>query len=98
MQTENRLLADLARLASGAVGLVHGLRGEIRERLRARAESALERLDLVRREEFEAVKTMAARAREQNETLKSELDALRAHVAPRAAPAKAAKARRRKAA
>jgi len=98
MQTENRLLADLARLASGAVGLVHGLRGEIRERLRARAESALERLDLVRREEFEAVKTMAARARAQNESLKSELDTLRARMAPKSAPAKTAKARRRKAA
>jgi len=81
MQTENRLLADLARLASGAVGLVHGLRGEIRDRIRARAESALGRLDLVRREEFEAVRTMAARAREQNEALKAELAEIRAKSA-----------------
>lgn len=78
MQTENKILADLARLASGAVGLVHGLRGEIRDRVRARAESALGRLDLVRRDEFEAVKAMAARAREQNEALKAELAELRA--------------------
>ncbi len=98
MQTENRVLSDLASLASGAVGLVHGLRGEIRDRLRARAESALGRLDLVRREEFEAVKTMATRAREQNETLKAEIAALRAKVGGSDKATKATKSARRKAA
>ncbi|MBM3557672.1 MAG: accessory factor UbiK family protein [Alphaproteobacteria bacterium] len=73
MQTDNPILSDLARVVSGAVGLADHLRKELRDRLRARAERALERLDLVRREEFESVKGMARKAREENEALKARL-------------------------
>jgi BMFP domain-containing protein YqiC len=69
MQSQNRLLDDLAKLASGAIGTLRDARGEVEGRLRERFESILANMDLVTREEFEAVKEMAARAREENEAL-----------------------------
>ena len=69
MQTENRLLDDLAKVAAGAVGGLADLRHEIEDRLRDRVERLLRGMDLVEREEFEAVKAMAARARAEQETL-----------------------------
>ncbi len=69
MQTQNRLLDDLARVASGAVGIAAGMRGEIEARLREQFEKILLQMDLVGREEFDAVKTMAAKARAEQEDL-----------------------------
>lgn len=66
MQTDNRLLDDLARIASGAVGALQGVKGEVEQAFRARLEQALDGMELVNREEFEAVKAMAAAAREEN--------------------------------
>ena len=78
MQTENRLLDDLARVAAGAVEGLAGLRQEIEARLRDRVERLLRGMDLVDREEFEAVKAMAARARAEQEALLARVAALEA--------------------
>ncbi len=90
MQTDNRFLDDLARLATGAAGAVDSLRHEIEGALRAFFERRLAELDLVRRDEFEAVKAMAARAREENEALATRLAALEKEIAALRRP-KAAK-------
>ena len=63
MQTQNRLLDDLARVATSALGVAAGMRGEIEARLRDQFERILSNMDLVTREEFDAVKAMAAKAR-----------------------------------
>ncbi|MBM3569781.1 MAG: accessory factor UbiK family protein, partial [Alphaproteobacteria bacterium] len=86
MLTDNPVLDDLAKLASGGIAVAQELRSEARARLRRRIARALGDLDLVRREEFEAVKAMAARAREENERLAARLAALEAKAAP--APAR----------
>jgi BMFP domain-containing protein YqiC len=69
MQGQNRFFDDLARVAGGAAGALSGVRGEIEARLRGQLERILAGMDLVSREEFEAVKAMAARAREEQEDL-----------------------------
>ena len=76
MQTENRFFDDLTKVASSAVGVVSGLREEAESAFRARMEKILGSMDLVTREEFETVKEMAVKAREENEALKARLDAL----------------------
>jgi len=76
MQTQNRLLDDLARVASGAIGVAAGMRGEIEARLREQFEKILSQMDLVSREEFEAVKAMAAKARAEQEDMAERLAAL----------------------
>ncbi len=82
MQSQSRLLDDLARVAAGAAGALTGMRGEVESRLRDQLERVLARMDLVTREEFEAVKEMAARARAEQEALQRRLDALEARQAP----------------
>jgi BMFP domain-containing protein YqiC len=69
MQTENRLLDDLARMANGALNTLSGLREEIENRVRERVERMLADMDMVPREEFEAVKAMAQTARSEQEDL-----------------------------
>lgn len=89
MQTQNRLLDDLARVASGALGVAAGMRGEIEARLRDQFERILARMDLVTREEFDAVKAMAAKARAEQEQMQERLAALEAAVsAARTKPAR----------
>ncbi|MCZ6453013.1 MAG: accessory factor UbiK family protein [Alphaproteobacteria bacterium] len=73
MQTRNRLLDDLARVANGAVGVATGMREEIEALVQQRVERVLGRLNLVTREEFEAVKAMAARARSEQEVLEKRI-------------------------
>jgi len=73
MQTQNRILDDLAKMASGAVSGLSGLRHEIEMRAREQIERILARMDLVKRDEFEAVKAMAAKAREEQEKLAEKL-------------------------
>ncbi len=78
MQTQNRLLDDLARVATGALGIAAGMRAELEARLRDQFERVLSGMDLVTREEFDAVKAMAAKARSEQEDLTARLAALEA--------------------
>src|SRR5713226_8385465 len=81
MQSQNRFFDDVARVAAGAVGAISGVRGEIEARLRDQLERVLAGMDLVSREEFEAVKAMAAKAREEQELLQRRIAALEARLA-----------------
>jgi BMFP domain-containing protein YqiC len=76
MQTDNKLLEDLARVANGAMGAITGVRGEAEALFKARLERLLSDLDLVTRDEFEAVKAVAAKAREEQEALELRVAAL----------------------
>jgi len=89
MQTRNRLLDDLARVATGALGIAAGARREAEEVLRARFAAVLGGQDLITREEFDAVKAMAAKARAENAALSERLAALEA-ARPVARPARKA--------
>ena len=80
MQSENPLIADFVKLANSAAGTFAGMTREARDTARERFKETLGGLDFVTREEFDAVKGMAARAREENEALKARLDALEAKV------------------
>lgn len=93
MQTQNRLLDDLARVATGALGVAAGMRGEIEARLRDQFERILSRMDLVPREEFDAVKAMAAKSRAEQELLHERLAALEAALEAEASRAKPARKR-----
>lgn len=81
MQTSNRLFDDLARVASGAFNTLSGLREEIETRVRERVERMAADLDLVSREEFDAVRAMAAKARAGQEELEGRLAGLEAELA-----------------
>ncbi len=85
MQADNRLLDDLARVASGAFGAISGVRHEVEARLKQQFERILSEMDLVQREEFEAVKAMAAKARTEQETLAKRVAELEARLAGAAA-------------
>jgi BMFP domain-containing protein YqiC len=76
MQTRNRLLDDIARVANGAAGVATGMREEVEALVQERVERVLARLNLVTREEFEAVKAMAAKARSEQEALEKRVQAL----------------------
>jgi BMFP domain-containing protein YqiC len=76
MQTDNRLFDDIARAANGALGALAGVRAEFEAQLRALLDNWLKGQNLVTREEFEAVKAMAAAARTENEALAARIEAL----------------------
>ncbi|MDO8876181.1 MAG: accessory factor UbiK family protein [Pseudolabrys sp.] len=80
-QTSNRIFDEMARLMNDAAGVAQGVRREADALFRTQAERILRDLDVVKREEFEAVKDMAALAREENEALKARIEALEAKVA-----------------
>jgi BMFP domain-containing protein YqiC len=77
-QTSNRILDEMSRLMNDAAGVAQGVKREFDTVFRTQAERILRDLDLVRREEFEAVKEMARLAREENEALKGRIAALEA--------------------
>lgn len=79
-QTTNRFYDEFARLMNDAAGVASGVRREVETVFRSQAERILRDLDLVKREEFEAVKEMARLAREENETLKARVAALEARL------------------
>ena len=81
MQTQSRILDDLARLATGAAGSVLGVRDEMRAQMRDRIEQMLAGWDLVSRDEFETIREVAVRAREAQETLEARVAALEAKLA-----------------
>lgn len=76
MQTDNRLLDDLSRIAAGALGTLQGVKGEVEQAFRQRLERALADMELVSREEFDTVRAMAQAAREENIRLSERLAAL----------------------
>lgn len=76
MQTRNRVLDDIAKMAGGAASVMTGVKDEIEALARARFERLLGAMDLVTREEFDAVRAMAIKARTEQERLAARLDAL----------------------
>ena len=80
-QTSNRFFDDLSRLMTDAAGLADGARREAQTFARSQLERMLAGMDLVSREEFEAVREMAAKARDENERLAVRIAALEAKLA-----------------
>jgi BMFP domain-containing protein YqiC len=80
-QTSNRFFDEVARLMNDAAGVAGGVRREFDTLLKTQAERVLRELDVVQREDFEAVKDMARLAREENEALKARVAALEAKLA-----------------
>ena len=80
VQTTNRFFDEVARLMNDAAGVAQGVRREFETLFRNQAERFLRDLDVVKREEFEAVKEMARLARDENEALKLRIAALEAAV------------------
>lgn len=93
MQTSNRILDDMAKVASGAVSAVTGLKGDAEGMLRRQMEKLLADMDLVTREEFEVVKAMAANARAEQEKLQARVAELEAQLTAKK-PAKKAPAKK----
>ena len=79
-QTTGRFFDELGKLITGAAGAADGVRKEIETLVRAQAERVLRDLDVVQREDFEAVKAMAQKAREENERLKERIAELEAAI------------------
>jgi len=79
-QTSNRFFDEVARLMNDAAGVATGVRREFDTVMRTQAERILRELDVVQREDFEAVKDMARLAREENEALKVRIAALEAKL------------------
>jgi BMFP domain-containing protein YqiC len=98
MQTENRLFDDLARMANGAINTLSGVREEIESRLRERVERWLAEMDMVPREEFEAIKEVAQKARAGQEDLAAKVAALEQKLAAMSAAPQAARRPRKTAA
>ena len=86
MQSENRLFDDLVKLVNGAAGTLAGVGREAESATRERAREWIGGLDFVSRDEFEAVKAMAAAARDDADALKARLDALEAGKPVKRAP------------
>ncbi len=84
MQNENPIFADIAKLLNSAAGTMAGMGREARDGARERMKEAFGGLDFVSREEFDAVKDMAARAREESAALAARIAALEAGAKPKA--------------
>ena len=76
MQTRNKLMDDISQLVTNAMGVAHGAREEAETAMKSMIDRWLADRDFVTREEFDAVRAMAQKAREENEALKARLDAL----------------------
>jgi BMFP domain-containing protein YqiC len=85
-QTSNRILDEMARLMNDAAGVAQGVRREFDTVFKTQIDRILRDQDLVRRDEFEAVKEMARLAREENDTLKARIAALEARQGGPASP------------
>jgi hypothetical protein len=83
MQTRNPFIDDLTKLASGAMGALTGVKDEVEARVRDQIAKILDGMDIPRRDEFEAVKEMATKAREENEALKQQITELQAKLGAR---------------
>ncbi|EDM69792.1 hypothetical protein RAZWK3B_10532 [Roseobacter sp. AzwK-3b] len=78
MQTRNKVLDDISQLMTNAMGVAQGAREEAETAMKSMIDRWLADRDFVTREEFDAVRAMAQKAREENEALKARLDALEA--------------------
>ncbi|MEM1233319.1 MAG: accessory factor UbiK family protein [Pseudomonadota bacterium] len=78
MQTRNKMMDDLSQLMTNAMGVAQGAREEAETAMKSLVDRFLADRDLVTREEFDAVRTMAQKAREENEALKARIEALEA--------------------
>ena len=81
MQTRNPFIDDLTKVANGAVGALSGMKDEVEARVRDQIAKILDGMDIPRRDEFDAVKAMAAKAREENEELKKQIAELQTKLA-----------------
>lgn len=86
MAERSKFMGDVAGLAGGAMSVLAGVKDEIESLVRSRIEETIRRLDLVRREELDAVREVAANARAGQEAAESRLAALEAEVAALKAP------------
>ena len=86
MQSENRMFEDLVKMVNGAAGTFAGMGREAESSMREKMRSFVGGEDFVSRDEFEAVKAMAAAARDQNQLLEARLAALEAAAAAKAGP------------
>lgn len=84
-QTSNPLLDELARMMTDAAGAAQGMKREVETLMRSQGERMLREMDVVSREEFEAVKAMAEKARAENEALAARVAVLEAALAGRTA-------------
>ncbi|MFZ1813613.1 MAG: accessory factor UbiK family protein [Rhizobiaceae bacterium] len=89
-QGSNRIFDEFAKLMTDAAGAAQGLKREAETVFRSQAERFLADMDLVRRDDFEAVKEMASLARAENEALKKRIEALEAQLSGSAASSKPA--------
>lgn len=80
--TQTRFFDEMAKLMTNAAGAAQGVRREIDTLIQAQMERVLNNMELVKREEFEAVKAMAQKAREENDMLAARLAALEAKLQP----------------
>ncbi|MEO3428484.1 accessory factor UbiK family protein [Pelagibius sp. CAU 1746] len=96
MQSQSKILDDMAKVASSAMGVAAGMRSEVEARFREQLERLLAQMDLVPREEFDAMKAVAVAAREGQEALAGQVAALEQRLAaleasqktPKKAPSK----------
>ena len=82
-QTSNRFFDDFAKLMTDAAGAADGMKKEAETMFKGQAERFLRDMDVVKRDEFEAVKAMAQKAREENDALSQRIAALEAMIAGR---------------
>lgn len=78
MQTRNKMMDDLSQLMTNAMGVAQGAREEAETAMKSWVDRFLADRDLVTREEFDAVRAMAQKAREENDALKARIEALEA--------------------
>ena len=95
MQSQNRLFDDFVKVMNGAAGTLAGMTREAQNAFQERMREWIGGLDLVSREEFDAVKAMAVAAREEGEALKRRVEALESAIGAADGPAKAARPRRK---
>ncbi|MBK8375311.1 accessory factor UbiK family protein [Sphingorhabdus sp.] len=93
MQTEKRIFDDLAKLATGVAGTVAGMGREVESAFRERNRQWVAGTDLISREEFDAVKQLAANARAEADALKVRVEALEAALSAKSATKSAPKAK-----
>ena len=89
MQSQNRIFDDLAKMMNGVAGTMAGMGREAESSLRDKMREWVGGMDFVSRDEFEAVKAMAAAARDENDALKKRIEALEAAAKPKAAKPRA---------